>query len=567
MVLTSAYFLIGMAQNSLILLGMTPKSKVILLGAILLIVVGFKQADDYFEISKNLELFGAVYKTVNAEYVDEVNPGDLMKKGIDAMLSSLDPYTNYYNESQAEEAILRQKGEYGGIGCRSQKIDQFTCITEVFKGMPADKAGLRVGDKIIEVNGRKFIGNIDEEIGDQLKGAPGSKVNIVVDRSGKTLAFDVLREEIKIKNVPYFGMINDQTAYIKLDQFMIGSAAEIKQALIQLKSKGAQNLVLDLRDNGGGLLHEAVNIVNLFVPMDEMVVISKGRSKDAYKEYKTLDAPVDTKMPLIVLVNERSASASEIVCGSIQDLDRGLVVGRNTFGKGLVQNVLPLAYRNQMKVTIAKYYIPSGRCIQLLDYGHKDKNGKATILPDSLRKAFKTKNGRTVYDGGGVRPDFVVKNDNTPSILTQLLKGHLIYKFANEYRNNHEQISTAQDFSIQADDYARFKAFVSENMHALKGTADVQLDLFQKALKEEAYTTESAANTKQLIQSLETIKLNELEVHKTKIIAAINLEITRRYYYDDADYLTAFKHDADLLKTIELFAQPNVFQTQLKGQK
>jgi carboxyl-terminal processing protease len=546
---------------------MTLKSKLVLLSAIVIVTVGFKQADDYFEISKNLELFGAVYKTVNSEYVDEVNPGDLMKKGIDAMLASLDPYTNYYNESQAEEAILRQKGEYGGIGCRSQRIDNFTCITEVFKGMPADKSGMRVGDKIIEVNGKKFAGLPDEDLGDQLKGAPGSKVNIVVDRQGKTIAFDVIREEIKINNVSYFGMINAQTGYIKLDQFMIGSAGEIKQALIQLKTKGAQNIVLDLRDNGGGLLHEAVNIVNLFVPMDELVVVSKGRSKDAFKEYKTIDSPVDTKIPLIVLVNERSASASEIVCGSIQDLDRGIVVGRNTFGKGLVQNVLPLAYRNQMKITIAKYYIPSGRCIQLLDYGKKDKNGKATTIPDSLRKAFKTKNGRTVYDGGGVRPDFTVKTETNPSILNQLIKGHLIYQFANQYRNKHEQIGAVQDFSINTAEYEQFKDLVKENMQALKGNSDGQLEQFQKSLNEEAYSTQTEAAIKLLNKDLQTIKLNELEVHKNKIIAAINLEIAKRYYYDEANFLTDFKYDADILKSLELFGQYQQMETLLKGNK
>ena len=301
--------------------------------------------------------------------------------------------------------------------------------------------------------------------------------------------------------------------------------------------------------------------------MDELVVVSKGRSKDAFKEYKTLDSPVDTKIPLIVLVNERSASASEIVCGSIQDLDRGIVVGRNTFGKGLVQNVLPLAYRNQMKITIAKYYIPSGRCIQLLDYGKKDKNGKATTIPDSLRKAFKTKNGRTVYDGGGVRPDFTVKTETNPSILNQLIKGHLIYQFANQYRNTHDQIGAAQDFSIQTADFDQFKNLVKDNVKALKGNSDGQLEQFQKSLNEEAYSSQTDAAIKQLNKDLQTIKLNELEVHKNKIIAAINLEIAQRYYYDEANFLTDFKYDADILKSLELFGQYQQMETLLKGNK
>lgn len=538
---------------------MFSKKKLILTLIVLGLIFGFKQADEYFEISKNLEIFGAVYKTVNNEYVDEVNPGDLMKKGIDAMLSSLDPYTNYYNESQAEDAMIRQRGEYGGVGCRSKRIGDYIYITEVFEGMPADKAGLRVGDKILEINGKVFQNKNDEELGENLKGSPGTKASLLIDRQGNSIKIEITREEIKIKNVSYYGLINPQTGYIKLDQFMIGSASEIKEAFIKMKAQGIKQLVLDLRDNGGGLLHEAVNIVNIFVPMDEQVVVSKGRSKDAYREYKTLDPPVDQQIPLVVLVNKNSASASEIVCGAIQDLDRGIVIGRNTFGKGLVQNVIPLAYRNQMKITIAKYYIPSGRCIQLLDYSHKDSDGKAIAIPDSLRKKFKTRNGRLVLDGGGVRPDIHVDVNKQSNIAKALEANNLFFEFANQYRNEHPDIGKIENFKVDNALFEAFKNFIKNKTFNYKSATDLSIEKLKLSAGEDHFSNAIQTELTQLEAAVAKAKFLEIEANKSELCNLLKIEIATRYYYEKANILIGFQEDPDILKAIETFANNTLF--------
>jgi carboxyl-terminal processing protease len=532
---------------------MFSKKKLILGLLILGILFGFKQADEYFELSKNLEIFGAVYKTINNEYVDEVNPGDLMKKGIDAMLSSLDPYTNYFNESQAEDAMIRQRGEYGGVGCRSKRIGDYTYITEVFEGLPADKAGLRVGDKILEINGKAFLNKNDEELSENLKGSPGTKANLLIDRQGSQIKIEITREEIKIKNVSFYGLINPSTGYIKLDHFMVGAASEIKEALIKLKAQGIKQVVLDLRDNGGGLLHEAVNIVNIFVAMDEQVVVSKGRSKDAYREYKTLDPPVDQTIPLIVLVNEHSASASEIVCGAIQDLDRGIVIGRNTFGKGLVQNVIPLAYRNQMKITIAKYYIPSGRCIQLLDYSNKGADGKAIAIADSLRKKFKTRNGRTVLDGGGVRPDLIVQISKTSNIVTALERSNLIFEFSNKYRNEHQSIGPVESFIVDDLLFNDFKTFISGKTFSHKSATEMSIDKLKTSTVEDHFNESLRIEIDQLEKSLLKAKNIEIESNKLEIKRILKQELASRYYYEKANILIGFYEDPDVLKALETF--------------
>lgn len=534
--------------------------KKLLFGLLILgIVYGFKQADEYFEISKNLEIFGAVYKTVNNEYVEEVNPGDLMKKGIDAMLSSLDPYTNYFNESQAEDAMIRQRGEYGGIGCRSKRIGDFIYITEVFEGLPADKAGMRVGDKILEINGKAFLNKNDDELGESLKGSPGTKANLLVERQGTPLKIEITREEIKIKNVSFYGLINSNTAYIKLDHFMIGATSEIKEALIKMKAQGIKQVILDLRDNGGGLLHEAVNIVNIFVPMNEQVVVSKGRSKDAFREYKTLDPAVDQNIPLVVLVNKNSASASEIVCGAIQDLDRGLVIGRNTFGKGLVQNVIPLAYRNQMKITIAKYYIPSGRCIQLLDYSNKGADGKPIAIADSLRKKFKTKNGRSVLDGGGVRPDIVVDISKEPNIVTALENSNLIFEFANKYRHEHAAIDKIENFIVDDALFNAFKTYVSGKTFSYKSASELSIEKLKTNAVDDHYNTYIMNEIGQLELALQKAKNSEIELNKNQIKQLLKREIASRFYYEKANILIGFYEDPDILKALEILNNTSSF--------
>lgn len=546
---------------------MFSKKKLLILSAILMLMFAFKQVDEYFEISKNLEIFSTVYKTVNSEYVDEVNPGDLMKKGIDAMLASLDPYTNFYNESQAEDAMIMQSGEYGGIGCNSRKIGDYIVITNVRKGLPADKAGMQIGDKIVEVNGRNFKGKSNDEVGEALKGAPLSKVSVTVDRQGEMVPLSIERQEIKVKNVTYFGLVNTDIGYIRLDHFMHGASFEVKDALLKLKSQGAKSIVLDLRDNGGGLLHEAVNIVNIFIGPDQSVVISKGRSSNAFKEYKTLDPATDVNIPLAVLVNERSASASEIVCGAIQDFDRGVLIGRNTFGKGLVQNVLPLNYRTQMKVTIAKYYIPSGRCIQLLDYSKRNPDGSPSVLADSLRKKFKTKNGRTVLDGGGVRPDIIVEKKKAANILEGLEKSYMIFNFANTYKNKHSSIGDINSFKIDDATFEAFKTFVSTQNFTHQNASEVALNQLKDKLKEDNYSTQVQAEINALELAVKKSKNAEIDAAKAEIVKALQLEIARRYYYEEAEYLISFNNDPDVLAATKILSDSKSYQSVTGNQK
>ncbi len=525
------------------------KSLILVLGVFLLFA--FKQADDYFELSKNLEIFSSVYKTVNSDYVEEVKPGELMKKGIDAMLASLDPYTNFYTESQAEDAMIQRSGEYGGIGCQSVKMGDFITITNVRKGLPADKAGMWVGDKILEINGKSFKGKSDGDVSEAIKGSPNTKFTMLVERQGKSISLEIERQEIKIYNVTYYGMVNKEIGYVRLDHFMQGASFEVKEALIKLKAKGMQKMILDLRENGGGLLHEAVNIVNLFVDMGQQVVVSKGRSKDAYMEYKTLDPATDKNIPLIVLVNDRSASASEIVCGSLQDFDRAVIIGRNTFGKGLVQNVKPLVHRAQMKVTIAKYYIPSGRCIQLLDYGHKNPDGTPGIVPDSLRKKFKTKNGRLVLDGGGVKPDITVNLEKTPGIVESLQRSQLFFEFANQFRFKNETIGDIDKFEVTDAIFQDFKNFVKDQSYSYLNASEKALKSLKENLDKDKYTLENEVN--QLETALKNAKNAEIDKFKNEVKSALREEITRRYYYEEAQFLLSFMYDPDLKKAIETF--------------
>ncbi len=548
-------------MKKIIFVFMFSRKKILLYLAVVALLFGFKQADEYFEVSKNLEIFSSVYKTAHTDYVDEVKPGEMMKKGIDAMLASLDPYTNFYTESQAEDAMIQRSGEYGGIGCRSVKRDNYIFITSIFKGGPADKAGLRVGDKILEINGKSFVGKMDEDVGDAIRGAPNTKASILVERAGKQVPIELTREEIKTKNVTYTGLINSETGYIRLDHFMIGAGAEVRESLLKLKAQGIKQVVLDLRDNGGGLLHEAVNIVNVFIGVDELVVESKGRSPDAHKTYKTLDPATDPNIPLVVLVNDHSASASEIVCGAIQDFDRGVVIGRNTFGKGLVQSVRPLAYRTQMKITIAKYYIPSGRCIQLLDYSNRNVDGTAGTIPDSLKKKFTTRNGRTVLEGGGVKPDVVVALARESNIATSLLKSYLIFDFATEYRSTHEQIGDIRSFKVDDKLFEEFKQYVSTKTFSYLNASEKALKQLREKAKEENYIAELKDDIDKLENSINKAKAAEMDMNREEIKLLLQTEITRRYFYEDALFISSFSNDADVLKAMEVLRQSSDYNT------
>jgi carboxyl-terminal processing protease len=418
---------------------------------------------NYFEISKNLDIFATLYREVNAYYVDDVDAGKLMRKAIDEMLNSLDPYTNYISESEIEDYRFQMTGQYGGIGSQIGQKDDYIMITDPYEGYPAQKEDLRAGDLLLEVDGNVVRGKNSSDISKLLKGQPGTKVKLKIRRDGEGDLIKVLtREEIHVKNVPYSGMINEHTGYIRLQSFTNDAGKEVRNALIELKKNtGLTSVILDVRGNPGGLLHESVNIVNVFVPQQTEIVSTKGKIKESDKTYKTLDQPVDTEIPLVVLTNRSSASASEIVSGSIQDLDRGVIIGTRTFGKGLVQNTRPLSYGTQVKITTAKYYTPSGRCIQALDYSHRNEDGSVGVVADSLKKEFKTKNGRKVYDGGGVAPDIIVEHKNYSKITESLLTKQLIFDFATRYRASHPSIASAKEFRLTDKDFEDFKQYIT----------------------------------------------------------------------------------------------------------
>jgi carboxyl-terminal processing protease len=426
-----------------------------------LIVISFafrEPAEKYFEVAKSLDIFATLFKEVNAYYVDDVDPEKLVRKGIDAMLASLDPYTDYISEDEMESFRISTTGQYGGVGAMIGIINRRVVITQPYKGFPAYNDGIRVGDEIISIDGTNVQGKRTSEVSALLKGQPKTEVAITVRRYGKKddIVFKVTREKINVSNVAYYGLVGNDIAYIRLDDFTPGASFEVADALIELKEKGAKKLILDLRENPGGLLHEAVNIVGLFIPKGTEVVSTKGKVDEWNKVYKTLNNPLDTEIPMVVLTSEGSASASEIVAGTLQDYDRAVLVGGKTFGKGLVQTTRPLSYNAQLKVTTAKYYIPSGRCIQALDYTHRKEDGTVVRIADSLKAEYKTRNGRTVFDGGGLDPDIKVDKDYLGTITAELVDSGLIFEFATRYAAENPKPDKLTAFRISDREYEAF---------------------------------------------------------------------------------------------------------------
>ncbi len=427
----------------------------------LLIVVSFafrQPAEKYFEVAKSLDIFATLFKEVNAYYVDEVEPEKLVRKGIDAMLASLDPYTDYISEDEMESFRITTTGQYGGVGAMIGIINKKIVVTQPYKNFPAYKGGIKVGDELIAVDGKNVQGKPTSEVSSLLKGQPKTEVELKVRRYGKKDDFvlKITREKINVSNIAYQGLIEPDIAYIRLDDFTPGASYEVAEALIELKEKGATKLILDLRENPGGLLHEAVNIVSLFIPKGLEVVSTKGKVNEWNKIYKTLNNPLDTEIPMVVLTSKGSASASEIVAGTLQDYDRAVLIGEKTFGKGLVQTTRPLSYNAQLKVTTAKYHIPSGRCIQALDYTHRKDDGTVMKFADSLKIEFKTKNGRTVYNGGGLDPDIKVEKDYMGTITSELLESGLIFEFASKYCGENLAPGDLRSFKISEKEYDKF---------------------------------------------------------------------------------------------------------------
>lgn len=525
----------------------------------------YSYSDDYFEISRNLDIFASLYRELNTYYVDETKPGELIKTGIDAMLESLDPYTNYIPESDIEDYRFMTTGQYGGIGALIAKKGEYIVITDPYYGYPAQKAGLLAGDIIIEIDGKSLSGKNSDEVSKVLKGQPGTTVKLVLKRIGETKNIEktLTREEIKIPAVSYTGVVGDGTiGYIRLSSFTENCAQEVKDAYTKLKAENnIKSVILDLRKNPGGLLNEAVNIVNLFVPKGTDVVSTKGKVKEWDKSYKALNPAVDTEMPLAILVNSGSASASEIVSGSIQDLDRGIVIGQRTYGKGLVQTTRPLSYNGQLKVTTAKYYIPSGRCIQALDYTHRNPDGSVGKVPDSLMSTFKTKAGRIVYDGGGIMPDFITDVDTGSSIATSLYNKLLIFDYATKYRNTHPAIASAKEFHLTEAEYNDFVTWLSDKDYDYTTRSEKLIDDLKAAAQVDKYYEDARTEYDALRKKLSHNKQADLIKHKAEIKELLENEIVSRYYFQKGRTENEFLYDKEVNKAIEALSNKAVYSS------
>lgn len=488
-----------------------------------------------FDLLKHLEIFGSIYKELSLNYVDEVQTGDLMQHAVEAMLSSLDPYTVYIPESNIEDYKIMTMGQYGGIGSLIHWRDGYVYIAEPYEGFPADRAGLKPGDRIVRLNGEDTKGRNVDEVSALLKGQAGTALDLVVEREGvrDPVSVRLIRQEIKIDNVTYSGMLRDRTGYIRLDGFTQGAAGEVKQALLQLKKEGAEQLILDLRYNGGGLLDEAVKIVDLFCDKGLPVVSTRGKQPDRNRTFYTTESPVDNDIPLAILTSRGTASASEIVSGALQDYDRAVIIGERTFGKGLVQNILPLPYNAQLKVTVSKYYIPSGRCVQAIDYSRKDEDGHAPKIPDSLRTAFQTKGGRTVYDGDGIEPDIEMVYPTMGYALATLVTHYHIFDFANDYRRKHAAIGPIDSFSVTDALYDEFLQFMRSRDYTYQTGSEMLLDEMKERLEADSCMDSEAVRTayEQLRQAVSATKEGDLRREKQAISETLLEEIVSRYYY------------------------------------
>lgn len=523
-------------------------------------IIGF--TDDYFEVSRNLDIYATLFRELNIYYVDETKPGDLMKKSIDAMLESLDPYTNYIPESEIEDYRFMTTGQYGGIGALIGQKGDLVIITDPYEGYPAQKADLRAGDAILEIDGKSAKGKKYDEISKILKGQPKTPVKILISREGEKnpIEKNLVREEIKINNVPYSGMLDKGIGYIKLTGFTDNASLEVKEALLKLKATNElKGIILDLRGNPGGLLNEAVNIVNLFVSKGTDVVSTKGKVKEWDKEYKALNSPVDTELPLAILVNRGSASASEIVSGSIQDLDRGIIIGQRTFGKGLVQTTRPLSFNAQLKVTTAKYYIPSGRCIQALDYSHRNDDGSVGKIPDSLISEFKTKSGRIVYDGGGIIPDYITEPQKLSPITQSLISKYLIFDYATLYRQKHPSIDPGRTFRLTDLEYNEFIQWLSGKEYDYTTRSEKSLEELKKYASTEKYFDAVKPEYEALRNKMMHDKNHDLLKYKSEIKELIQDEITSRYYYQNGRIEASFDDDPDISKAIEALTDKEVY--------
>lgn len=535
------------------------KRTIVIISALLVsgaLFMGLNNIDNKnFEIAKNLDIYYSLFRELNTFYVDEIDPNKLVKESIDDMLSSLDPYTNYIPESDMEDYRFMTTGEYGGIGALIAKHGNQVVISDPYEGFPAQKAGLQSGDIFLEISGKSVENLSTEEVSNLLKGSAGQVVSVKVQRYGqkKPLTFDIIREKIAIDPVSYYGMLDDKIAYIRLNQFTKDCAEKVKKSMLELKDvNGAEKLVLDLRGNPGGLLVEAVNLCNLFIGKDQEVVSTKGKVSQWDKVYQTTGNPVDTIMPLVVLVNRGSASASEIVSGTIQDLDRGVIIGSRTFGKGLVQTTRDLSYNSKLKVTTAKYYIPSGRCIQALDYSHRNDDGSVGHIPDSLISEFSTQNGRKVYDGGGVVPDIKVENEEFSNLSVNLVQQFKIFDFATKFRSEHETITQVEKFVISNEIYEEFINYVENSDFKYTSETQEMLAKLKEIAEEEKYLDVAQSEFSALENSLQLDLDRDLNKFRDEISMLLKSELVSRYYFQKGSTQATIGDDKTIEKALEI---------------
>ncbi len=522
--------------------------------------VSFKS--DFFEIAKQIEIFTTLFKELNMNYVDEVTPATLMNKAIKGMLEDLDPYTVYWNEQQVEDAKINNSGIYTGIGASAKSKKDKIIIVEPYKDYPADKAGLKAGDEIIAIGDVK-IADIQEDAGELLKGAPGSTVKVTYLRQGKTQTTTITRNAVELHAVPFYKLIDNNIGYIVLSQFNRKTTQETKAAMIDLKSQGANKIILDLRGNPGGLLNEAISVVNLFVDKGEVITTTKSVIEKYNQVYRTRNEPVDTEIPLVVLVNGRSASASEIVSGGLQDLDRAVIVGARSFGKGLVQRPKKLTYGTQLKVTISRYYTPSGRCIQALDYWHRDENGDPVRKDSKEYNAFKTRGGRTVYDGGGISPDIELASAVYSPITTALLKDNAIFDYATKYYYSH-RMTDWKDFKFTQSDFQDFQKFLKENNFEYETEAEKKFAEGFRLADEEEIEKEISNNYTQLMKAINTAKDKAVIEKKVEIESLLTDEILKRYFYREGLYNYQIENNPEILEAVAVLKDEGRYRKILK---
>jgi carboxyl-terminal processing protease len=532
----------------------------IVASAFLYVGVSFK--DDFFEIAKQIEIFTTLFKELNKNYVDETNPGDLMDKAIKGMLASLDPYTVYFNEQDVVSFKINNTGEYTGIGALLTRKEGKLIVKEQYKNFPADKAGLKAGDEITQV-GDILLSDFKDDASELFKGAKNTKIDIKYIRQGKPYTTQIVRDEVEIKSVPFFGKIDAETGYIVLSHFNNKASVETKMALEQLKNEGAKRIVLDLRGNPGGLLNEAVNICNLFVPKNEIIVTTKSKIEKYNNTYKTTKEPVDTEIPLIIIVNGKSASASEIVSGALQDLDRAVVLGSRSFGKGLVQRPIDLTYGTQLKVTISRYYTPSGRCIQALDYAHKDKNGLAIKTEEKNYNAFKTRKGRTVYDGGGIQPDVELEETKLSPITNALVKNDGIFNYVTRYYYKNPTLGNTIP-TISDADYLDFKQFLKAQKFSFDTDTELALKNTLAIAKKEKIDGSITDEYQQLLSALQKSEDALLDKNQKEIKNLILEEIIKRYQYQEGLYQYYIKNNSEIKKAVSILNNTPEYKSILK---